>query len=127
MNALIALAGLNGLIAVAASAAGAHMLKSRLDAQAMDWFLEAARFQLLHALLLLGVGVLAATGMGSRLTTLAGWLVVTGIILFSGSLYWLAFTGPGGLGSWHWVTPLGGIALMLGWASLMLAGVKGLT
>ena len=59
------LAGLNGLIAVAASAAGAHALTARLDDQMMAWFTQAAQFHLWHALALLGVGALAAAGHGS--------------------------------------------------------------
>jgi uncharacterized membrane protein YgdD (TMEM256/DUF423 family) len=51
-----------------------------------------------------------------------GWLFVAGTVIFSGSLYLLAFTGQRWLGA---VTPLGGLAFMLGWAALALAALRG--
>lgn len=119
---LLILAGLNGLIAVAASAAGAHALTARLDDQMMAWFTQAAQFHLWHALALLGVGALAAAGHGSTWLNASAAAFQLGILLFCGTLYWLGLNGSGSLGPLHWLTPLGGLALMAGWALLAAAG-----
>jgi uncharacterized membrane protein YgdD (TMEM256/DUF423 family) len=72
-----------------------------------------------HALALLAVGVLLArfSVSGSAWLTAAGWLFVAGTLLFSGSLYALALSGTRWLGA---ITPLGGVAFLLGWLSLAI-------
>jgi uncharacterized membrane protein YgdD (TMEM256/DUF423 family) len=74
-------------------------------------------YQMYHALALLGVGLLLARLSidGSIWLNAAGWLFVVGTILFSGSLYLLALTGTTWLGA---ITPLGGVALLVGWLAL---------
>lgn len=107
---LIALGALHGALAVAAGAFGAHALRDRLEPGALHIFDTAARYQMVHALAVILCGALATRG-----ATIAGWILQAGIVLFSGSLYALALLGTKGLG---WVTPLGGLALLLGWSWL---------
>ena len=113
------LAAVNGFVAVAAGAFGAHALKTRLDAPDLATFEVAARYQMYHALALLAVAWLTA----SRLTSVAsaaGWCFTLGIVVFSGSLYALT------LGGWRWmgaITPIGGLLLLAGWSLLAVAAM----
>lgn len=116
MNPWLAIAAINGFIAVAAGAFGAHELQSRLDAHALQTFETAARYQTYHALAM-GLAALAARGSAS---TLACILFLVGIVLFSGSLYLLALTGTRGLG---FITPFGGLCFLAGWAALAWAAM----
>jgi uncharacterized membrane protein YgdD (TMEM256/DUF423 family) len=111
------LGALSAFIAVAAGAFGAHSLRSRLDPGALAVFETGARYQMYHALGLLAVAWAAARWPGSW-PERAGWLFVAGTVLFSGSLYALALTGIRWLGA---ITPLGGVAYLLGWICLALA------
>ena len=105
------------LLGVAAGAFGAHGLASRLDAPSLQTFETAVRYHLIHGLGLLAVGALGGGSTG----WLAGALMTAGIVLFSGSLYWLALGGPSWLGP---VTPLGGLCLIAAWACLLVAVVR---
>ncbi len=107
----------SGLFAVAAGAFGAHFLKTRLAPDLFEIFETGVFYQMVHALALLALAALsqrAPTAAGST----AGWLFLVGTVLFSGSLYALAFTGWRGLGA---VTPFGGAAFLAGWACLIAA------
>ncbi len=105
-------------LGVAAGAFGAHALKTRLEPEMRDVFEVAVRYQQYHALALLAVGMLASrAGVESRLLSAGLWLLLTGIVLFSGSLYALSLTGSRWLGA---VTPLGGAAFLVGWGCLAL-------
>jgi len=73
-----------------------------------------------HALALLAVG-LAAGRWTSPWVGAAGWLFLAGIGIFSGSLYLMALTGTRWLGA---VTPIGGVALILGWAALLVGVLR---
>ena len=108
-------ASLAGL-AVGLGAFGAHALRARVDARMLEVFETAVRYQMYHALGLLAVAYYLgqkAPGAGG-----AAWSFLVGILLFSGSLYLMVATGHRWLGA---VTPLGGVAFMLGWALLALA------
>lgn len=102
-------------LAVVAGAFGAHALKGRLDTSALELWKTAVDYQFWHALGLLAMAVMP--GPRSRLATAAASLLVTGIVLFSGSLYALALGAPRIVGV---VTPLGGSALIAGWLCLGL-------
>lgn len=110
---LSAFAGFSG---VALGAFAAHGLKSRLSADYLAVFQTGVQYQLIHALALLGVAILALVAPG-RLVNLAGGFFAVGILLFSGSLYLLTLSGISKLGI---VTPFGGLALLAGWACLGL-------
>ena len=99
-------------IAVAAGAFGAHALRARLEPDMLAVFETGARYQMYHALALLLTARLLSRRT-SPLLNAACWLFCGGIVLFSGSLYVLAVTGQ------RWadaITPLGGVALLAGWA-----------
>jgi uncharacterized membrane protein YgdD (TMEM256/DUF423 family) len=104
--------------AVALGAFGAHALKARLTPDLAAVWQTAVQYHAWHGLALFGVGLLLAQDPGRGGVALAGWFFVAGIVIFSGSLYALAFTGIRGLGA---VTPIGGLALLAGWAVLAWA------
>jgi uncharacterized membrane protein YgdD (TMEM256/DUF423 family) len=108
---------LSGLIAVALGAFAAHGLKARLTPELLATFEIGARYQMYHALALLGVAW-ACTRWPGNATLAAGWLFVAGTIVFSGSLYALALTGEKWLGA---ITPFGGLAFLAGWLCLAAA------
>jgi uncharacterized membrane protein YgdD (TMEM256/DUF423 family) len=114
---LLLTAGLLGAAGVALGAFGAHGLRARLDARALEVWETAVRYHLVHAVALLA---LALSPHAAQLRT-AGWLFAAGIALFSGSLYALALGGPRLLGP---VTPLGGLALIAGWLWIARAALS---
>lgn len=111
---LSAFAGFTG---VALGAFAAHGLKGRLTPEYLAVFQTGTHYQLIHALALFGVGLLALH-MPGRLVNLAGGAFSVGILLFSGSLYLLTLSGIGKLGM---ITPFGGVAFLIGWLCLGLA------
>ena len=117
----ITLASLSGMLAVCFGAFGAHALRDRLDDYLMGVFETAVQYHFYHALALLAVGVIALNQPQTVMLKSAGWLFLTGTIIFSGSLYILALTGTKWLGA---ITPLGGLAFVAGWACLAAAGWK---
>jgi uncharacterized membrane protein YgdD (TMEM256/DUF423 family) len=106
-----------GLLAVAAGAFGAHALRARLTPEYLAVFETAVRYQMYHALALLGASWAASQWPGGP-AVWAGWLFTAGIVIFSGSLYLLTLTGTRWLGA---VTPIGGVAFLAGWVALALA------
>jgi uncharacterized membrane protein YgdD (TMEM256/DUF423 family) len=110
---------LTGFTGVALGAFGAHALRSRLSPEMLAVFETGVRYQMYHAFAILIVGLILGR-MGGWMISAAGWLFTAGIILFSGSLYLLAFTGVTVLGA---VTPIGGLAFLLGWACLAVAAL----
>ncbi|AZE51760.1 putative regulator [Pseudomonas chlororaphis] len=117
LRGFLMLAAFFGFTGVALGAFAAHGLKNRLSAEYLAIFHTGVTYQLVHALALLGVALLA-TQIPGRLVTWAGASFAIGILLFSGSLYLLTLTGFGKLGI---VTPLGGLAFLIGWLCLGLA------
>ncbi len=111
------LGALNGFLAVACGAFGAHLLRDRISARLFDVFQTAVHYHALHALVLLAVG-LYLFQHDSVWARRAGWLFGFGILLFCGSLYLLASGGARWLGM---ITPFGGSAFLAGWAALALA------
>lgn len=111
------LGAVSGALAVALGAFAAHGLRSRLSPDALATFETGARYHLYHALALLAVAW-ACTRWPSPWASAAGWLFLAGTVLFSGSLYLLAVSGVRALGA---VTPLGGLAFILGWLALVVA------
>lgn len=112
------LAALLGVTGVALGAFGAHGLEATLAANGrQDTFETASRYHMYHALALLGVAWIA-TRLPSRMVTWGGWLIAVGTLIFSGSLYVLAIFDLGIMGA---VAPVGGAALIAGWALVGLA------
>lgn len=102
-------------LAVALGAFGAHALKNRLTPDMLDIFEVGVRYHMYHALGLLAVAWATSRWPESNLTA-AGWAFIVGIIIFSGSLYILSMTGMRWFGA---ITPLGGLAFLIGWAILV--------
>ena len=117
-----------GALAVGTGAFGAHALQGVLDERARGWYDTAVTYHAGHALALLACGLAALfattlTGSGdagSWLNT-AGICFVLGIVIFSGSLYTMAFTGITRLGM---LTPIGGLFLIIAWLSLAIGASK---
>jgi uncharacterized membrane protein YgdD (TMEM256/DUF423 family) len=116
IRSLIALGAINGGIAVAAGAFGAHGLKERISQHSLEIFETAVRYQMFHALAMILCAVIATSGART-----AGWLFQAGIVVFSGSLYLLALTETKWLGA---ITPVGGLAFLAGWAALAWSALR---
>lgn len=101
-------------LAVMLGAFGAHALEGRVTPERLQTFEIGVRYQMYHALALLFVGWASAQWAVWQLPA-AGYLFLAGIVVFSGSLYLLVLTDTPWLGA---VTPLGGVAFILGWAFL---------
>jgi uncharacterized membrane protein YgdD (TMEM256/DUF423 family) len=114
------IAGLAGASGVILGAFAAHGLGSRLTPEALRIFDTGARYHLIHALAI-GLSALAMRGAARRPARLAAALFLAGIVLFSGSLYLLAWTG---MATFAFLTPAGGLAFIMGWLALALAGLK---
>ena len=89
----------------------------------LDVFQTGVTYQMYHALALIGVGILLArfSTEGSTWLNASGWLFLAGSILFSGSLYLLALSGTTWLGA---ITPLGGVAFLIGWLALAIGVLR---
>ena len=116
-RALAASGAVLALLGVALGAFGAHALRARLEPRDLEIFETAVRYQMYHALGLIGVAWLS-TRLADPLTGWAGWLMVAGTLVFSGSLYLLVLTGPRWLGA---ITPIGGVMLIAGWLVVVVA------
>ncbi|MFW5969652.1 MAG: DUF423 domain-containing protein [Halofilum sp. (in: g-proteobacteria)] len=112
-------AGLSGLLAVALGAFGAHALRDILDADMRAVFDTAGRYHFFHTLALLLAALAPVAGLPRRVLVVACAAWIAGIIVFSGSLYLLAVTGFGWLGA---ITPVGGVAFLLGWVAIAVGG-----
>jgi uncharacterized membrane protein YgdD (TMEM256/DUF423 family) len=110
-NRWIALGALFAAVAVAAGAVGAHALREKLDPAQLANFDTAARYQLFHALGLIAIGQYLANHP-KKCAQAAAWLLLVGIIAFSGGLYGWVLTGFKPLVH---IVPLGGIAWIIGW------------
>lgn len=112
------LGALSAFLAVLLGAFGAHALRTRLATDMMAVFHTGNQYHFYHALGLLLIGLLAVQLPDSALLRAAGWLMLTGTVLFSGSLYVLAISGVRGLGA---ITPFGGLAFLAAWFLLAFA------
>jgi uncharacterized membrane protein YgdD (TMEM256/DUF423 family) len=116
----IILGAILGGLSVAAGAFGAHALRAQLEPRMLEVFETAARYQMYHALALFGAAWLYQQ-TGSQAAQVAGWAFLAGILMFSGSLYAMVFTGVRALGA---ITPIGGMAFLVGWGALAVAALK---
>ena len=118
--------GVVGFLGVALGAFGAHGLRSMMSGledaeQRLAWWETASRYQLIHALAL-GLAAWMSTRVQGRGPQVASFAFVVGTLLFSGSLYAMTLSGVRVLGA---VTPLGGVAFLVGWAALTYAAARG--
>ncbi|MCM2333856.1 MAG: DUF423 domain-containing protein [Anaeromyxobacteraceae bacterium] len=115
-----ALGAISAALAVLFGSFGAHALRGRLSPEQLAVFETGVRYQLAHALGLLAAAW-AVERFGGDAARWGGWLLLTGSVLFSGSLYALTLTGVRWLGL---VTPFGGVAFVVGWALLAMAALR---
>lgn len=114
-------------LAVALGAFGAHGLKKLVGPETVSSYQTGVQYQMYHAFALILVGILIERWMNSQLLHTAGWLFAGGILLFSGSLYFLASlkamnkVGVSGIGL---ITPIGGLLFIAGWIFVLLAILK---
>ena len=114
---LVAVGALTLLAATVLGAYGTHGVQGVVDAAQWSAFEVAVDYQFYHGLGIVAAGILADRLPDSRLVAWSGWVLLAGIVGFSGSIYATTFGAPGAIGS---VAPLGGIAMMAGWLLLAL-------
>ena len=106
-------------LSVAAGAFASHALKEKLTERALEIFETGAKYQMYHSLALLLVAVLLSRAEASQTSLIAaGFAFIVGMAIFSGSLYGLSLSGIKWLGA---ITPLGGVAFLVGWGCLAIA------
>ena len=120
-NLFFALGSGLSLLGVAFGAFGAHTLKSKLAPEMLETFEVAVRYQMYHSLGLLAAAW-AVSQWQNQLTAASGWCFFAGILIFSGSLYVLSLTGVRWFGA---ITPIGGLAFIVGWGCLAVAAIRG--
>ena len=110
-------------LAVCIGAFGAHGLQARLDSYSLSVYEKGVFYHFIHALGMLAVPLLVRAGLISESAgKWTGWLLLAGIVLFSGSLYVLAITGVRTLGA---VTPFGGVSFIAAWVTVAVcAAIK---
>lgn len=114
---------INAFLAVAFGAFGAHALKEKLSEKYLAIWETAVQYQMYHAIGLIIIGILMSTNIIGNVPQLswAGYLMLAGIVLFSGSLYVLSLSGIGILGA---ITPIGGVAFLAAWVLVIVSAVK---
>ncbi len=117
----LAAGALLALFAVMAGAFGAHGLRGLVGDRGLEVFQTAVTYQMYHAIALVLVALLAATGLSRRWLNAAAGFFLLGTLLFSGSLYLLVLTEIRWVGP---VTPMGGVCFMMGWALVVAASIR---
>lgn len=127
-NKFLAFSAFSGFFCIALGAFAAHGLQSILDPKELAWIQTGIQYQVFHTLALLALGLFQIANQvqnppacRAKAFNIIGGSWILGIILFSGSLYSLAFTGAKGFA---WSTPIGGIFFMNGWAALFYISVR---
>jgi uncharacterized membrane protein YgdD (TMEM256/DUF423 family) len=121
MKLFLLLGCINAFLTVALGAFGAHGLEGKISERMISIWEKAVTYQMFHTLGLFIVAFLLDKLPGSSLVSLSGWLMLIGIVLFSGSLYVLSTTGITKLGM---ITPLGGLSFLVAWVLLAIAALK---
>jgi len=114
----LVISAFSGLLAVCLGAFGAHGLRGKIDINLMSAFQTGVQYQFYHSLALILIALLAMHLPNEKALLWAGWSFIVGIVLFSGSLYGLALSGPRWLGP---VTPVGGLFFIVGWVCFLWA------
>lgn len=117
----LALGCIAALLAVVIGAFGAHALKARISPELLPAYKTGVEYHFYHALGIILVGLAAFHLPESAYLRGAGWTMLAGIVLFSGSLYLLSLTGVRWLGA---ITPFGGVAFIAAWALFVAAVCK---
>lgn len=120
MKTFFAFGALFGGLAVIAGAFGAHTLRDQLAPERMTQFELAARYQMYHAFALLAAAYATEKFPGAAANA-SGWFFIVGTVIFSGTVYALAFGSPRWFGA---ITPIGGLSLIIGWALLFWSALR---
>jgi len=120
MKALLVVGAINGFLAVALGAFGAHGLEGKISEKSIAIWEKAVLYQMFHTVSILAIGI-ALLKLETTSLLWAGWAFVIGIILFSGSLYVYSTTGIKALAM---ITPFGGVVFLIGWVLLGYAMLK---
>lgn len=120
MKALLIVGVINGFLAVALGAFGAHGLEGKISDQALKTWEKAVQYQMFHTVSILFTA-LAMIKIQATSLAWSGWLFTIGIILFSGSLYVYSTTG---IRSLAMITPFGGVFFLIGWIVLGYTMIK---
>ncbi|WP_163580440.1 DUF423 domain-containing protein [Gracilibacillus saliphilus] len=120
MKIFLLLGILNGFLAVALGAFGAHGLEGKLSEKMLATWEKAVQYQMFHTVALLATGLLMPKITSGSMVS-AGWFFFAGIILFSGSLYIYSTTQ---IKTFAMITPIGGLAFLVGWVLLGYAVIK---
>ncbi|MDX8361016.1 MULTISPECIES: DUF423 domain-containing protein [Bacillaceae] len=121
MKILLMIGAINGFLAVALGAFGAHGLEGKIPAKYIETWKTGVTYQMFHTTAIMIIALIAGKFPNTPSLTWAGWFMLIGIILFSGSLYVLSVTQVKVLGA---ITPLGGVAFLIGWVLLGYAVMK---
>jgi len=114
----VTIGALSALIGVALGAFGAHGLRDKVEPVMLETWRTAVHYHLVHALGLILVGIIGHLLPASAGLRWAGWMLLLGTVLFSGSLYLMVISGQRWLGA---ITPFGGVAFLAGWGLLAWA------
>ena len=120
-NLTIQMAAISGFLAVAFGAFGAHGLKDKLSSDMLAVYRTAVEYQFYHTMALLLVGILIQQAGKTTALTISANAFIFGIAVFSGSLYILSISGVRWLGA---ITPIGGVAFLIGWLALAYASYR---
>ncbi|EOX4861948.1 TPA: DUF423 domain-containing protein [Haemophilus influenzae] len=118
-NKYLTLVALSGFFCIALGAFAAHGLKNILDVKALSWIDTGLEYQMFHIIAVLAVALSALRDNQFARLSMSSWLI--GILLFSGSLYALAFEASNVI---VWITPIGGTLFLIGWISLAYGSFK---
>ncbi|WP_210610773.1 DUF423 domain-containing protein [Priestia flexa] len=121
MKIFVILGAINAALAVALGAFGAHGLEGKISEKYLEVWKTGVQYHMFHAIGLFVVAFLLAKAPQSTLLSTSGWLMMAGIVLFSGSLYVLSTSGIKVLGA---ITPLGGVAFITAWVLIVIAALK---
>ncbi|MHA2181120.1 MAG: DUF423 domain-containing protein [Promethearchaeota archaeon] len=119
-NLWLILGAVGAALAVSTGAFGAHILEPIVSDSVFITYQKAVRYQMYHSIGLILVSILYSQTLIKALN-IAGWCFLLGMITFSGSLYLLVFTGFSWLGA---ITPIGGVAFVIGWISIAFSGYR---
>ena len=118
---VIMLAGINGFLAVSLGAFAAHALRDRLSPELLNTFQTGVQDHIYHALALFGIGLMMINFPASSILRISAYLMLAGLVFFSGSLYLLSITGIRWLGA---ITPIGGVFFLVAWALIVWFAAK---
>lgn len=117
-------AAIFGIVAIALGAFAAHGLKEVLSTEALQTFETGVRYQMYHAIMLLFVG--GTSFLNAKSKNIMFYLVLIGVVFFSGSIYGLSTMDVTGINfkSVGFITPIGGLLLISAWALMLLNFLK---